>query len=353
MEPRPQRPSRATGPYISTGTPSPPSAGATNAGAGYGTGAFDASSAPPAPPPAIGYDPDYSPGQPLTPLRGPRGANIVGPLLAVAALAIIVAAVAFIVSQFRNGGDDNGAQPTAVVAINASPTTETDQQDEDATKPAGADNADAPTRTADDSADEEPAQEPKVNRDTEPGDELDSSSEDQSTDSGDEAPAERTRARQWLPTTRVIGSGYEQTDNGTRDETEVANSFPDPADAGEKIVAFGWQENVYREYSLPNGAPEDTIVISVSVHRFDTEAGAKDALQYFADGGQTAQGLAVAEDAPEFGEDTISLQGAIEGGNVYVIYIRQNNFVIRLGGLSPTGDPAEFTNGVAERIMER
>ncbi|MDQ2682996.1 MAG: hypothetical protein M3Y37_05670, partial [Chloroflexota bacterium] len=84
---------------------------------------YDASSAPPAPPPAIGYDPDYSPGQPLTPLRGPRGANIVGPLLAVAALAIIVAAAAFIVSQFRDG-DNNNAAPTVVAATDGTPGDE-------------------------------------------------------------------------------------------------------------------------------------------------------------------------------------------------------------------------------------
>jgi len=342
MEPRPQRPSRATGPFISTGTPNPPTSSANpGSGTGYGTAPFDASSAPPAPPPAIGYDPDYSPGQPLTPLRGPRGANIVGPLLAVAALAIIVAAVAFIISQFRGGNDNPSSQPTAVIAAAASPTAD-DTNGDSPTQVA------APDQPTSEAGDAQATNTPKVNRPTETGD----LSGSDGTDTSGSAPADRTRARQWLPTTRIVGEGYEQSNNGTRDETEVAGSFPDPADAAAKIQEFGWKENVFREYELSGGAETDTTTINVSVHRFDTEGGAKDALSYFAEGGRVGQGLTEVKDAPEFGEGSVTLQGTIDGGNVYVIYIRQNDFVIRIGGFSPTGDPSETTNALAERMMQ-
>jgi hypothetical protein len=338
MEPRPQRPSRATGPFISTGTPNPPSATATG---GYGSQPFDASSAPPAPPPSIGYDPDYSPGQPLAPLRGPRGANIVGPLLAVAALAIIVAAVAFIVSQFRDGNDDDNANPTSVAAINASPTDEVDEEDANSTEPAGA----STEEPGDDNA--EPTNTPRINRTPQSGDE-EPTEEDDSNDS----PEERTRARQWLPTNSMVGDGYERTENDTRDAAAVAGSFPDAEDAATKLEEFGWKENAYRNFELENGGENDTTTINVSVHLFDTEAGARDALRYFADGGKTAQGLTELDDGPDLGEDTIALQGVIEGGNLYVLYIRQNEFVIRIGGLSVAGDPAETTTTIAERILE-
>lgn len=347
MEPRPQRPSRATGPYISTGTPAPPTGSASpGGGSGYGTAPFDASSAPPAPPPAIGYDPDYSPGQPLTPLRGPRGANIVGPLLAVAALAIIVAAVAWLVSTFRDGGGgDNATQPTAVVAIVASPTA-ADQQGDSPTQAAAPDQSGQPTSEA---GDAQATTTPKVNRPTETGD----LSGSDGTDTSGSAPSDRTRARQWLPTTRIVGEGYEQSNNGTRDASEVAVSFPNSDEAATKLAEFGWQENVFREYELSGGAGTDTTTINVSVHRFDTEGGAKNALSYFADGGRVGQGLTEVKDAPSYGEGSVTLQGTIDGGNVYVIYIRQNDFVIRIGGFSPTGDPAATTNALAERMMKQ
>ncbi len=88
--------------------------------------------------------------------------------------------------------------------------------------------------------------------------------------------------------------------------------------------------------------------MTVSVHRFDTEAGAQDALPFFAEG----SGLATVEDAPEFGEESIALHGALTGGNAYVIYIRQDEFVLRIGGFSVSGDPAELTAAVAEQMLE-
>jgi hypothetical protein len=198
----------------------------------------------------------------------------------------------------------------------------------------------------------DPTNTPRVNRPTETGGDLSGSSDGNGSDNN-AAPADRTRARQWLPTTKTVGSGYEQSNNGTRDESEVAGSFPDPEDAAAKIAEFGWQENVFREYELTGGAESDTTTINVSVHRFDSEAGAKDALTYFAEGGRVGQGLTAVDGAPKFGEGSVVLQGSIDGGNVYVIYFRQNDFVIRIGGFSPTGDPAETTNGVAERILAK
>ena len=351
MEPRPQRPSRATGPYISTGTPNPPTAGATGPipTGGYGQPAFDASSAPPAPPPAIGYDPDYSPGQPLTPLRGPRAANVVGPLLAVAALAIIVAAVAFIVSQFRGGdGDGNTTQPTTVAAASGSPTSETGgedgvnapPEDPEATQPvAGEGDETEPSDGAD------PTRTPRVNRPTEESGDL---TEDDEDPAAEEDPAERTRARQWLPTGGDVGDGFETTDEGTRTEQVVVESFGEGSDAAERLAEFGWLENAYRNFELVGGGESDTTGMTVSVHRFDTEAGARDALPYFAEG----SGLTTVDDAPELGEESVTVQGTLTGGNAYVIYVRQDEYVLRIGGFSVAGDPAELTTAVTETMLE-
>jgi hypothetical protein len=312
---------------------------------GYGQPAFDASSAPPAPPPAIGYDPDYSPGQPLTPLKGPRAANVVGPLLAVAALAIIVAAVAFIVSQFR-GDDGETAQPTPIAAVSGSPTSETDDEegnagpDEPGATQPEAEGGDEGTNAPDDA---EPTRTPRVNRPTEEAGDL-TSGEDES---GGEEPAARTTARQWLPTSGDIGEGFNQTNNGRRSEEEVVASFGDGSDAAEQLTAFGWAENVFREFDWPDGGATDTTNVTVSVHRFESEAGAKDAMPYFAAG----SGMETVEDAAELGEESISVQAVLEGGNAYVIYVRQDEFVLRISGFSVTGDPSATTIAVTEAIL--
>lgn len=350
MEPRPQRPSRATGPFISTGTPSPSSAapGSGSGTGGFGQPPFDASGAPSAPPPAIGYDPDYSPGQPLTPLRGPRGANIVGPLLAVAALAIIIAAAAFIVSQFRGGGG-NDARPTEIAGAILSPTAESSDDGDEVDGGAGVGETppdDASQPTEEDDPDAGPTSTPRVNRATEaPGENPAPTEDDADPDAS--ASEANTRARQWFPAEDEVGEGYTQSDNGTRDAAGVAGSFPNADDAAVKLEEFGWAENAYREYSLTDGADTDTIVVSVSIHRFGSEGGASDALTYFAEG----SGLAPVEDAPGIGEESVTVQGVTEGGNIYVIYVREGRFVFRIGGFSTAGDPAEVTSGVTERIL--
>jgi hypothetical protein len=107
-------------------------------------------------------------------------------------------------------------------------------------------------------------------------------------------------------------------------------------------------ENAFREYTLPNGGAADTTVVTVSVHRFKTEGGAKDAMPYFVSGSN----LPEVEDAKKFGEESTTVAGPIEAGAAYVIYIRQDKFVLRISGFSAEGNPAETTDGVAERLLE-
>jgi hypothetical protein len=351
MEPRPQKPNRSTGPFISTNTPTPAQSSSSG---GFGQPAFDASAAPPAPPPPIGYDPDYSPGQPLTPLRGPRGANIVGPLLAVAALAIIVAAVAFIVSQFReNGGNDDN--PTAVSAVVNTPADDNQTTDsgsaadktqtaEDGESSSGNDQDAAATKT------------PKVSRPTaDPNESLDATEPPADDAASGDEPKAKTKASQWFPKESTVGEGFVRSDNGTRTMDDVVASFPEAVqiDAPAKLDEMGWVENAYRQFTNDSAAADQTSVVNVSVHRFKTENGASEALQYFADGGATAQGLTAVEGASEIGDESITLQGTIEGGNVYVVYFRIDRFVFRIGGLSTTGDPSETTISVAQAIADQ
>jgi hypothetical protein len=266
----------------------------------------------------------------------------------VAALAIIVAAVAFIVSQFRDSGSEDN-EPTTVAAVVGSPTA-ADQGDQS--------NADVtPTAQEEDQgstgSDAKPTRTPKVSRPTaDPNENLDAT--EPPADTGDE-PKAKTKASQWFPTESEVGDGFVRTDNGTRTMDDVVASFPESvqADAPAKLDDLGWVENAYRQFNNDNATADETSVINVSVHRFKTEGGASDALSYFADGGATAQGLTEVKDAPTIGDESIVLQGTIEGGNVYVIYFRKDRFIFRIGGLSTSGDPADVTTQVAQTIADQ
>lgn len=351
MEPRPSRPSRPSQPYISTGaTPGQP-AGTPAYGQGGSFGApgpFDASSAPPAAPPLIGYDPSYSPGNPLTPLDGGRGSRILAPLLAVAALAVIVAAVAWAIGRAR-GDDDDG---TSAANVN-SPVVETstaaaggsaeeEPTDDGATGPEGDDTA-VPTE----GPDAEDAAEPTL---------TDAQAEGTRRASAEDTPTvrasrERDDARSWLPLTAEVGEGYQETDEQRRDIAEVAGAFPDAADAEVKLEEWGWLENTYREYQLEDGDPAATTVFNISVHRFETAAGAKEALPYFQDGAR-GTGVEEATGLPDAGDQIRALEGPTdEGGRLFVVYVREGGVLIRVAGTSLEGDPREDVLALVDRIL--
>ena len=358
MEPRPSRPSRPSQPYISTGaTPGQP-AGTPAYGQGGGPGSFgapgpfDASSAPPAAPPLIGYDPSYSPGQPLTPLDGGRGSRYLAPLLAVAALAVVVAAVAWAIGRARGCDDDgdgttaaNLNSPIAETATVVPGGSEGEDTATEATAPEDADTA-VPTEAPDATGGDQPtlttAQQESTRR------AENAATEDTPTP---RPSRERDDARSWLPLTEEVGEGYQRTQNQVRDIAEVAGSFADPADAEAQLAGWGWLENAYREFELPEADPSATNVFNISVHRFETAQGAKDALPYFQDGARTDL-VAEGRDLPSLGDQIRALEGTTgEGGQIFIVYVREGDVVIRIAGTSLEGNPREDVLALAERIV--
>jgi hypothetical protein len=70
-------------------------------------------------------------------------------------------------------------------------------------------------------------------------------------------------------------------------------------------------------------------------------------MPYFAAG----SGMEEVSDIDDIGEETIAVQGVLEGGNAFVIYVRQDEFVLRISGFSVAGDPSETTQDIAKRIL--
>lgn len=358
MEPRPSRPSRPSQPYISTGaTPGQP-AGTPAYGPGGGPGSFgapgpfDASSAPPAAPPLIGYDPSYSPGSPLTPLDSGRGSRFLAPLLAVAALAVIVASVAWVIGRARGGDDDNDGQAAANLT---SPIAETATTESGGDQEPPADDATGPADDSTAAVTEAPAAEggaePTLTAAQQEGTRR-AGNEDAAEDTQTPRPSrERDDARSWLPLTEEVGEGYARTQNQVRDIAEVSGTFPEPADAEAQLAEWGWLENAYREFQLEGGESTATTVYNISVHRFETAAGARDALPYFQDGARGA-GIEDASGLPDSGDQIRALQGPTAvGGQIFVVFVREGDVVIRVAGTSLEGDPREDVLALVERIL--
>jgi hypothetical protein len=56
-------------------------------------------------------------------------------------------------------------------------------------------------------------------------------------------------------------------------------------------------------------------------------------------------------ETPAIGEQARGLAGPGDGVNLYVLYVQDGKYLIRLGGSSVTGDPAPMVNDLAEQIL--
>jgi len=362
MEPRPLKPPQRPAPQpaqsppaadrVSWTPPSPESSPAFRqsippADAAYAGGPVDAAShgAWYEPPPAAGAAPgqqSYSPGPALTPIDGGRGARMLGPVLALLVLAAIVGTAVFLMLRlFGDDGPRNNdvAAATGTAAALAAPsatTAATGEQTQDAGAVAGADETAAPTEEA-----------------------IDTPPEQTPTPEEAQPAAEPTRgnappsARSMLPATGDLSGNYERTEDDKRTRDAVADSFSKPEEALSKLESWKWRENAYRTFEIPAAnSPDvnDTTVINISIHRFGDEQGAKDALNYFAEDVIATQGLEEFR-IDRIGEQTRALRGNKGGSNV-VVYVRNGDYLIRIGGYSPEGDPTDDVIALAKSIIE-
>jgi hypothetical protein len=312
---------------------------------GYAGGTVDpASQGPWYGPPPTGVapgEPIYSPGPALTPIDGSRGARVLGPVLALLVLAAIVGTAVFLMLRlFGDDGprDNELAAATGTAAALAAPSATTDSSGEPTQENgavAGADETAAPSEEAIDS----PPEQTPTPEDAEPAPEPTRN-----------APPS---ARSLLPAVSDLGSNYERTEDDKRTRDAVADSFSKPDEALSKLEGWKWRENAYRTFEIPaanNPDVNDTTVINISIHRFGDEQGAKDALNYFAEDVIATQGLEEFR-IDRIGEQTRALRGNKDGSNV-VLYVRNGDYLIRIGGYSPEGDPTDDLIALAKSIIE-
>lgn len=148
----------------------------------------------------------------------------------------------------------------------------------------------------------------------------------------------------------ALPEGWAVFEEGERTREEVASQLGENGE--ELLTSWRWRENPYRNFIRANGEnfPNENTFLSISAHRFASEQGATEALTYFADIVVNAQGLQDVQ-MEVIGDESRGLSGPSEGANLYVLYIRHGNYVVRLGGSSVTGDPSPQVNEVAQQIV--
>lgn len=159
----------------------------------------------------------------------------------------------------------------------------------------------------------------------------------------------------FLPSPEVLPAGFDApSDEGDRTLAEVAGTFvlegEDATQAQADLEGWGWVENRYVAYdAAPQPANEDINRYAVSVHEFETEAGATDALPAFVD----AFGVTPAElpASTEIGDDLVALQTTNDDGNLAVLYVRSGVFLLKIDAASVAGDPLPAALDLARQLV--
>jgi hypothetical protein len=144
-----------------------------------------------------------------------------------------------------------------------------------------------------------------------------------------------------------LGQPFRVESEGISTFEDMVTSFPDPLEARDLLVAWGWQENVYRVYASDTPPPDAVGWVALGIHRFASVDDAAAALPYFAAARRNALGYELV-DVGLFADQTEAMAGQAFNGDELIIYARRGNLIFRVDGIAPNGDP---TSDVYEAIL--
>ena len=159
----------------------------------------------------------------------------------------------------------------------------------------------------------------------------------------------------FLPAADTLPAGFDApTDEGDRTLTEVAGTFvgegEDATQAQADLEEWGWTDNQYVAYDAAPQPPDEEINrYAVSVHAFETEDGASDALPAFVDAfGVPPVDLPAAQ---QVGDEIVAIQTTSDAGNLVVLYVRSGAFILKIDAASVAGDPLPAALELAGQLV--
>jgi hypothetical protein len=145
-----------------------------------------------------------------------------------------------------------------------------------------------------------------------------------------------------FPSPFQLPPGMVLADAGSRSASEIAATFPDPAETAQQLATYGWATNAYRTYVAgPGAGPTTPARLEISLHQFLSNTGAAYALPAF------AHARAVMLDQAE--GPTAQLrpcEAATSGSSDATRYLRIGDLLVRVTVVMP-GPPNQDTYSLA------
>jgi hypothetical protein len=156
-----------------------------------------------------------------------------------------------------------------------------------------------------------------------------------------------------LPSTSEVAPGLTLESEGAITAQAMPLTFPEPAEAAERLARWGWQENAYRSFvSAGEPVPGAPSSVEISLHRFATDSGAASALPYFAEARSEARGHSVVP-IELMRPDEAAVVGQGAEGNEATLYLRLGNVLVRVTAVVPDGPAESVAREAANAVVAK
>jgi hypothetical protein len=148
-------------------------------------------------------------------------------------------------------------------------------------------------------------------------------------------------------------TAFIQSEEGSLSKQEIAETFLDPGAALEDLTAWGWTENAYWTFVLPDEQTADgppRASVELSLRRFASADGVAAALPYFLDA--RAEALGLVEVPVEIADGRgRALRGSVEAGAEFTIFVPAGDTLVRVTAVSRVGDPRPYAEEAAQAVL--
>lgn len=147
--------------------------------------------------------------------------------------------------------------------------------------------------------------------------------------------------------------GLEVEAEGKRSLGQIAAGFPNPAEATDLLIDWGFYGNAYRNFvaSASDASRSGTIYLEASLHGFATSRDAAEALSYYASSRATVLGHAEIP-VRDVGDQTLAIGGPVEFGADATVYARTGSLLIRVSAAAAEDQGSSDPRRVALVVVQ-
>lgn len=143
------------------------------------------------------------------------------------------------------------------------------------------------------------------------------------------------------------------SETGTRSQSEITSTFPNPSEADALFTQWGWSGSNYEVFVAPNGATgtDGVYQVDIGIHQLAGVREAEEALQYFRVARINLLGLWDIEAAPMGSMSRAVIGPSGDGGYEASVYVALGSQVVRVTAFSWNDYPLDTAVSITRQVI--